>query len=252
MTMRWGLAIILGICVLPSLALGQATDYSAGKTPAQLFSGDCSACHKSPRGLAKTRDPRSLAGFLREHYTTKGESAGALAAYLLGNPGTPADARNAAAEAAKRQGVTPGATPGAPPGTVPGSQRAARGEPGEDDTNIVVPEGRAGAKPGDAKPGDKTRGKAKKPDPAEVAREAARLAEEAAKAKVRAYATAGEGARPLVPAEAAPAAPEAGSEHPPAAPSQNSTADPAPPAEAKPAAESKPAGEDRPAAPPPG
>jgi hypothetical protein len=61
-----------------------AQDYSAGKTAAQLFQSDCTACHKSPAGLAKGRDVRSLASFLKEHYTTKEESAVALAAYLTG------------------------------------------------------------------------------------------------------------------------------------------------------------------------
>ena len=61
-----------------------AQDYSAGKTAAQLFQSDCTACHKSPAGLAKGRDVGSLTSFLREHYTTKEESAVALAAYLSG------------------------------------------------------------------------------------------------------------------------------------------------------------------------
>jgi hypothetical protein len=61
-----------------------AQDYSAGKTAAQLFQSDCTACHKSPAGLAKGRDVGSLTSFLKEHYTTKEESAVALAAYLAG------------------------------------------------------------------------------------------------------------------------------------------------------------------------
>jgi hypothetical protein len=75
-----------------SLALGAlgagtalAQDYSAGKTPAQLFQSDCSTCHKSPQGLAKGQDVRSLTTFLKEHYTTKDESAVALASYLGAN-----------------------------------------------------------------------------------------------------------------------------------------------------------------------
>ena len=72
-------------------ALGAGTawaqDYSAGKTPAQLFQSDCSACHKSPQGLAKGQSMRSLVTFLREHYTTKEESAVALATYLGGTAG---------------------------------------------------------------------------------------------------------------------------------------------------------------------
>jgi hypothetical protein len=61
-----------------------AQDFSAGKTAAQLFASDCSACHKSPAGLAKGQSTGSLASFLREHYTTKPESASALAAYVAG------------------------------------------------------------------------------------------------------------------------------------------------------------------------
>ncbi len=70
-----------------------AQDYSAGKTPAQLFASDCSACHKSPQGLAKGSDTRSLANFLREHYTTKPESAGALAAFVAGAGGGSAEGK---------------------------------------------------------------------------------------------------------------------------------------------------------------
>src|SRR6195256_3998347 len=61
-----------------------AQDYTAGKTPAQLFQSDCTACHKSPQGLSKGLDARALTAFLREHYTTKEESAVALAAYIAG------------------------------------------------------------------------------------------------------------------------------------------------------------------------
>jgi hypothetical protein len=76
-------------------ALGQ--DFTAGKTPAQLFGSDCSECHRTPNGLAKGRDVKTLAGFLREHYTTKSDTAGSLAAYVSGFTGSgPADARNRA------------------------------------------------------------------------------------------------------------------------------------------------------------
>jgi hypothetical protein len=61
-----------------------AEDFTAGKTPAQLFRSDCGECHHSPNGLAKDADVRALANFLREHYTTKSETAGALAAYVSG------------------------------------------------------------------------------------------------------------------------------------------------------------------------
>jgi hypothetical protein len=61
-----------------------AQDLSAGKTPAQLFSSDCSACHHLPNGLCKKYNTGSLTDFLRAHYTTKPDSAGALARYVTG------------------------------------------------------------------------------------------------------------------------------------------------------------------------
>jgi hypothetical protein len=79
------LTIVAGLSAAPALA----QDFSAGKTAAQLFASDCSACHKSPAGLAKGQSVSSLTSFLREHYTTKAESAAALAAYLTtAGPGT--------------------------------------------------------------------------------------------------------------------------------------------------------------------
>jgi hypothetical protein len=61
-----------------------AQDYDAGKNGPQLFASDCSACHKGPAGLAKGRDKGSLTSFLREHYTSRQETAGILAGYLTG------------------------------------------------------------------------------------------------------------------------------------------------------------------------
>ena len=75
------LTVAVGFGAAPAVA----QDFSAGKTAAQLFASDCSACHKSPAGLAKGQSVSSLASFLREHYTTKTESAAALAAYLAGS-----------------------------------------------------------------------------------------------------------------------------------------------------------------------
>jgi hypothetical protein len=63
---------------------GLAQDFTAGKTPAQLFGSDCSACHRSPDGLGKKYNTGSLTGFLRAHYTTKQETAGSLAKYVMG------------------------------------------------------------------------------------------------------------------------------------------------------------------------
>jgi hypothetical protein len=58
-------------------APAQAQNLDAGKSPAQIFSDTCNACHRSPRELRQTSP-----GFLREHYTTSGREAAAMAAYL--------------------------------------------------------------------------------------------------------------------------------------------------------------------------
>jgi hypothetical protein len=57
----------------------------AGKSPSQIFSNTCSACHKSPRGLLKSVSTSSLPGFLRQHYTTGTDMASVLSSYLISN-----------------------------------------------------------------------------------------------------------------------------------------------------------------------
>jgi hypothetical protein len=77
----------------------RAENLEAGKSPSQIFAGACSACHKGMRGLVKTVPPGSLPGFLRQHYTTSGDMAGLLSAYLLSNGAS--DPRGGSARAAK-------------------------------------------------------------------------------------------------------------------------------------------------------
>ena len=72
-------------CLASGAAHAQATNLEAGKTPSQIFAGTCSACHKSPRGLAKTVGPAALPGFLRQHYTTSSDMASVLSSYLVSN-----------------------------------------------------------------------------------------------------------------------------------------------------------------------
>jgi hypothetical protein len=85
----WKISVGVLTVLAGSCGLAAAQDFSAGKTAAQLFASDCSACHKSPAGLAKGQSAGALASFLREHYTTKPESASALAAYVAGaGPGS--------------------------------------------------------------------------------------------------------------------------------------------------------------------
>lgn len=79
-------AVVLtaGAALMLTAGAAVAQDFTAGKTPAQLFGSDCSTCHHLPNGLGKKYDIGSLGSFLREHYTTKPDSAGALARYVMG------------------------------------------------------------------------------------------------------------------------------------------------------------------------
>jgi hypothetical protein len=72
-------------CFPGTPAWAQAQNLEAGKSPSQIFAGTCNACHKSPRGLLKTVPAGSLPSFLRQHYTTSGEMASLLAAFLVSN-----------------------------------------------------------------------------------------------------------------------------------------------------------------------
>jgi hypothetical protein len=76
--------LLIGFFAAPC-AWAQAQNLEAGKSPSQLFAGTCNACHKSPRGLLRTVSPGSLPGFLREHYTTSGDMASQLSAFLISN-----------------------------------------------------------------------------------------------------------------------------------------------------------------------
>ena len=77
--------LAIGCC---ATGVAQAQNLEAGKSAAQIFSGTCTACHKSPRGLLKTVAPGSLPGFLRQHYTTSPDMAKMLSGYLVSNGAT--------------------------------------------------------------------------------------------------------------------------------------------------------------------
>ena len=139
---RW---LSLGaVIALPGIALAQ-TDYSAGKTPQQLFAGDCSACHQSPQGLARGRDASTLTGFLRDHYTTKVEWAGVLANYLVGVGGTrPRPPQQPAAGASTTRAPQP-------PASIPGGTEEAIAAPSNEAKPPAAAGARDRAKPGDAR-----------------------------------------------------------------------------------------------------
>lgn len=75
----------LGLALLAGTGAACAQEnLDEGKSAAQLFASACSACHKSPQGLAKSANVGAMTDFLRQHYTASKESAGLLAGYLAG------------------------------------------------------------------------------------------------------------------------------------------------------------------------
>ena len=125
----------------------RAQNLEAGKSPSQIFSGTCAACHKTPRGLLKTVPAGSLSGFLRQHYTTSSDMASQLGAYLIASGA--ADARPGGAKSTQQ-------AKDARPADGQ-SQQAARpdadgqGDPGRQGRNAKRP-ARPGEAPAAAKP----------------------------------------------------------------------------------------------------
>ena len=76
----WNLPAVVGLLALClALPAHPQGNIDAGKTPAQIFSSTCSACHRRPQELKRT-----TVGFMRQHYTTGTEEATAMASYLAG------------------------------------------------------------------------------------------------------------------------------------------------------------------------
>src|SRR5688572_15624930 len=99
---RWALLLGLAVLMDGSPAHGQA-NLSAGKSPAQIFSTSCSACHRSPQTVKRTSP-----AFLREHYTTGTREAIAMAGYLAS---VRAELQRRAAEAGTASGPVPPVPP---------------------------------------------------------------------------------------------------------------------------------------------
>jgi len=124
--------ILLGSAVLLAARPLHAQDLDTGKSAQRLFTANCATCHRTPRGLAK-QNRMFLVSFLREHYTSSGESANELAAYLVANSAPPAAKqkskaadRAAAPAAAAPTGTAPAAAaPAAPSRAKQKSSKAA-------------------------------------------------------------------------------------------------------------------------------
>jgi len=111
--------LLIGACAAIPV---RAENLEAGKSPSQIFAGTCNACHKSPRGLAKTVPAGSLAGFLRQHYTTSPEMASLLSAFLVSNGAT--DTRYGGPASKQGKDAKLDAKPAAPPEPAAGSPQA--------------------------------------------------------------------------------------------------------------------------------
>ncbi|HET7806093.1 MAG TPA: hypothetical protein VFL53_17780 [Pseudolabrys sp.] len=98
-SLRWPIIGLVTVILAGPAASQESLD--RGKTPAQLFASDCSPCHKSPQGLAKSGGLFGLDGFLREHYTASRESAAVIANYLKSMEGGPSGPGRATKRATK-------------------------------------------------------------------------------------------------------------------------------------------------------
>jgi hypothetical protein len=98
------------------------------KDSRQIFATTCSACHKSPQGLAKSGQ---VAGFLRQHYTTGPEMSAAMAAYLVAAGSAPAAKKGEKSAESKTKGKKQDQVAAVPPGTDPAAdakERTLRGK----------------------------------------------------------------------------------------------------------------------------
>lgn len=128
--MRHYLIAIVAAAVLTWDA-ASAQNLDAGKTPPQLFSSHCSACHRNPQGLGKGQSAGSVAGFLLQHYTTNRETAGALGAYVAAMPEPRQSSRQtvAAPAADSTDPRLPGAVPQSGQGRLSPAPAEARATP---------------------------------------------------------------------------------------------------------------------------
>jgi hypothetical protein len=143
--------LIAGFLAVPAPAQNQKLE--AGKSPAQIFAGTCTACHKGPRGLLRTVAPGSLQSFLRQHYTTSPDMASLLAGYLVSNGA--ADTRRVADQPKSGRGEKPESKPGGAPDQPNRFGRRLRTTPPQDAAKLES-EPRDGSKPnpdGLAEPG---------------------------------------------------------------------------------------------------
>jgi len=117
-----GWQLLIGAVAALGVSSASAENLDAGKPAPVLFAATCTACHNTPRGLAKGSGAGSIASFLRQHYTASPESANALAAYLVASGSDPRAGQASkgrepeGAAGAKRRAATPEPAEAAPAG----------------------------------------------------------------------------------------------------------------------------------------
>lgn len=103
----FGRVVLLGVVVATVAGIAglrAQTQLADPKDAPKIFASTCSACHKSPQGLAKSGQ---VAGFLRQHYTTGPEMSAAMAAYLVAAGNAPASKKGQEKTAAAASGQPP-------------------------------------------------------------------------------------------------------------------------------------------------
>jgi hypothetical protein len=113
----WMIGVAVAVTVVPAHA---QSNLDAGKSAAQIFADTCNACHRSPQALKPTN-----AYFLREHYTTGGREAAAMAAYLAAVGSDPR-----AVQQRRPPALGAGQAAAPPPGSLPDTQAALPGAAG--------------------------------------------------------------------------------------------------------------------------
>ena len=226
----------------PSGHQSEAIDLNEGKSAAELFQAGCAVCHQSPAGLGKGRSPNELIGFLRQHYTTSLQHAGALAGFLASaGPGRGAPAT-----------ATPGAVPNRnapidrPPSAI-GNRRPPVDDDGDQPPSLLdrrrkpaeaQPRPQEAARPDTGRPQEAVRPDAARPEAGRPQEREAPAKRRPVEKPERPAATARTGSQAPAAAPAAPrgAEPESPANEPAAAPAAPAGAPAAPPAEDKPAA----------------
>jgi hypothetical protein len=164
---------VTGVAVSVAAGSAQAqSNLDAGKSPAQIFSDTCNACHRSARELKQTSP-----GFLRDHYATGAREAAAMAAYLatVGSDPRAVQQRRPPTLGAGQSAATESSVPRPPQTTPPGSDQGRAPEtqaalPG------TTPGRRAPSEQGKQSPGPATAAAVKSRRPSE-SMEAGRLSE---------------------------------------------------------------------------